>query len=121
MSWRKVLKEESEMPEGVREMLIQAGEDSNCRVDICNAITCMNNAYSEELNRPNLKKCLLDTVDIDSNGKCQQFEREPTTTETPKLPVNEQGFTGGQQSMIDRATRNLREEQGFTSRNAPQR
>ena len=93
MSWENILKEESEMPEGVREMLIQAGEDSNCRVDICNAITCMNNAYSEELNRPDLKKCLLDTVDIDANGKCQQFEREPNTR------------SPGQQSLIDRTRR----------------
>ena len=123
MSWKEVLKEEGELPwDAKKDMYHEANEKSYCEVRKCEAVSCVNNYYEDFKEfGDGMKKCMLDDVDVDSNGKCKQFERAPTTTETPKLPVNEQGFTGGQQSMIDRATRNLREEQGFTSRNTTQR
>ena len=72
------------------EKIIKQG---NCVVSVCNATNCMHNEN---------KKCKLDSGTISSpdyGPQCDMFS----------LPKNE--HSRGQQSFIDRATRNLREQE----------
>ena len=67
---------------------------AECRVTVCHATKCGHNK--------NLK-CSLPEVTISDNGRCLMYTENPLS---PSLPER----TRGQQSLIDRATRNLNEE-----------
>ena len=62
---------------------------AECKVGLCAARDCMHNEAGQ---------CTLEYISINANGGCAQYQRE-------------EGYTRGQQSFIDRATRNLREEE----------
>ena len=62
---------------------------AECKVGLCAARDCTHNEAGQ---------CTLEYISISAKGGCAQYQRE-------------EGYTRGQQSMIDRATRNLREEQ----------
>jgi len=67
-------------------------KQADCKVKICDAITCMYNAN---------KRCTLDEITINSKGKCDYFR------------VRKAGNVGanlGSRGLIDRAKRNLQEE-----------
>tara|TARA_R110002020_G_scaffold154974_2_gene335731 strand:+ start:393 stop:635 length:243 start_codon:yes stop_codon:yes gene_type:complete len=67
---------------------------ADCRVTVCYASKCKHNKGF---------KCSLSEVTISDNGSCLMYTQNPLSPALPKL-------TGGQQSFIDRATRNLNEE-----------
>tara|TARA_R100000005_G_C5000771_1_gene207681 strand:+ start:2701 stop:3048 length:348 start_codon:yes stop_codon:yes gene_type:complete len=95
MSWEKILKEEGELPwDAKKDMYHEAIDTPNCEVRKCEAISCVNNYYEDFKEfGDEMKKCMLSDVDVDSNGKCQQFERAPNAR------------SPGQQSLIDRTRR----------------
>ncbi len=86
MSWEEILKE-IDWKDRFHEIM-----ETECNVRQCDAITCDNNAYEDfkEFGLDGMKRCMLDEVDVDSNGKCKDFE----VTSNTRSP--------GQQSLIDR-------------------
>ena len=110
MSWEKIIKQ------------------GNCVVSVCNATHCMHNEN---------RKCKLDSITIslpDYGPQCDMFVFQPAPkskghgrTNSPRKLENKERMirgkpkpnpnrkrpapTRGQQSFIDRATRNLREQE----------
>jgi len=87
MSWEEILKE-IDWKDRFHEIM-----QTECNVRQCDAITCDNNAYEGFEQFESMKRCMLDEVDVDSNGKCKSFE----VTSNTRSP--------GQQSLIDRTRR----------------
>ena len=67
---------------------------AECKVGLCAARDCINNKEG---------RCTLEYISIGADGNCNQLTKD----EMRGL----HHYTPGQQSFIDRATRNLREEQ----------
>lgn len=68
---------------------------AECKVGLCAARDCTHNEAGQ---------CTLEYISISAKGSCAQYQREEGN-------LDSKPYTRGQQSMIDRATRNLREEQ----------
>tara|TARA_R100000963_G_C4605447_1_gene77673 strand:+ start:126 stop:380 length:255 start_codon:yes stop_codon:yes gene_type:complete len=68
---------------------------AECKVSVCEATSCGHNKHL---------KCTLPEVTISNSGSCLMFTEHPLS---PSLPEK----TRGQKSFIDRATRNLREQE----------
>ena len=99
MSWKNILKKDKPNWKQLDEMFggdsEAAFKQGNCVVSVCNATNCMHNEN---------KKCKLDSITISSpdyGPQCDMFN----------LPKKKTEHSRGQQSFIDRATRNLREQE----------
>lgn len=95
MSWEKTLK------------------SSTCKVSECYAYNCVFNTHhdksdiSENRRKWDAGQCTLDSITISSpdyGPQCDMFQGEKNRSET--------NFSRGQKSLIDRATRNLKEQEG---------
>ncbi len=80
------------------------GKTGECRVMRCDAKNCEHNI---EAWMTGDGMCSLDTITIDSNAKCASFKLK---ADKPTSPSNV-GANLASPGLIDRATRNLREQE----------
>ena len=77
-------------------------KQADCKVTVCDAITCMYNAYTESGNTFQ-KRCTLDEITINSKGKCDYF----VVKKDKRLP--EPKYVNFTPKTVDRLKRTVRE------------
>ena len=73
-------------------------KESECRIEVCKATNCTHNENM---------KCTLPKVNISNDARCLMYSER--TSGSPKYP-NQQMYSRGQQSFIERAMRTNRQQ-----------
>lgn len=83
-------------------------KQADCKVKVCDAITCIHNAYTKS-GSTFQRRCTKEKITIDANGKCNDIKLGNLSSMANEMAGNVEANLGSR-GLIDRAKRNLQEE-----------